>query len=208
MTDTAVHEELLYPYPDPPEPGTALDVAPGVKWLRMPVPGPLKHINLWLLADGDGWTVVDCGLPLDETIGHWERIFAGALDGRPVTRLIVTHWHPDHFGLCAWFAQRWQLDPWMTQGEWTTARAMYAPPFPHDAEHRLAFYRDNGVDAATLKTMSDPAAGLRRDVSAPPAFQRMSEGTPIVIGGRDWLPIIGRGHSPEHACLWARDPAC
>ena len=106
MNDVAPTPTLDYPFPDAPAPGAVAEVAPGVQWLRMPVPGPLRHINLWLLADDDGWTVVDCGLPSAETKAHWETIFSTALGGRPITRLIVTHFHTDHFGLCAWLCER------------------------------------------------------------------------------------------------------
>ena len=89
-------------------------VAPGVFWLRMPLPFVLNHINLWLLEDGAGWTIVDCGFATDEARGCWEKIFAGYLNGKPVTRVIVTHFHPDHIGLCDWLCQKFGVMPWIT----------------------------------------------------------------------------------------------
>ena len=53
---------LAFPLGDTlPEAGQCLPVAEGVFWLRLPLPFALNHINLWLLQDGDGWTLVDCG---------------------------------------------------------------------------------------------------------------------------------------------------
>ena len=99
---------LSYPFADTlPEPGTAMEVAPGVKWLRMALPFVLDHINLWLLEDGDGWTVVDCGIANDTTRESWERVFANELGGKPVRRVLVTHMHPDHIGLAHWLTERW-----------------------------------------------------------------------------------------------------
>src|SRR5678815_3683921 len=95
---------LRYPYADPPMPAGFREVAPGVHWLRMPLPFALEHINLWLLADGDGWTIVDCGFGTDETRALWQKIFAEQLGGKPITRVVVTHFHPDHCGLAAWLA--------------------------------------------------------------------------------------------------------
>ena len=86
--------------------GETLEVAPGIHWLRMPLPFALNHINLWLLKDGDGWTVVDTGVDTAEVRGHWEAVFEGLLDGRPIRRLIVTHFHPDHIALAGWLAGR------------------------------------------------------------------------------------------------------
>ena len=100
----AQESALHYPLGDTlPATGTTLEVAPGVRWLRMPLPFALDHINLWLLRDLqdgiDGWTIVDCGVASDATRAAWEQIFANELEGLPVLRVIVTHMHPDHIGL-------------------------------------------------------------------------------------------------------------
>ena len=87
-------DTLCYPYADPPMPAGLREVAPGAYWLRMPLPFALEHINLWLLADGDSWTIVDCGFGTDETRALWQKIFAEQLGGKPVTRVVVTHFIP------------------------------------------------------------------------------------------------------------------
>src|SRR6266480_3649667 len=113
---------LDHPWTEPPRPGTAIDVAPGIKWLRMPLPFQLNHINLWLLEDREGWTVVDTGVGLEETRALWERVFTGTFGGRPLTRVVVTHFHPDHMGNAGWLAERWRARLWCTQAEWLYAQ--------------------------------------------------------------------------------------
>lgn len=198
---------LHYPHPQGPEEGTVLEVAPGLHWVRMRMPFPPEHINLWLLDDGPGWTIVDCGLGLDTTRAAWERIFAERLDGRPVTRVIVTHFHPDHVGNAAWLGARWGVETWMTQTEWLSARAVHAPADDTDIAAKLDFYRRNGVAAADLETMRTPHnVFYRRMVPDLPArFVRLRAGQDFAIGGRRWRVLIGRGHAPEHACLWCED---
>src|SRR5437868_9429854 len=110
-------EMLEFPVAAPPAPGEADLIAPGVLWLRMPLPFALNHINLWLLEDGPGWTIVDCGFAGAETTGLWEQLFAAYLGGRSVRRIIVTHYHPDHIGLAGWLAERWQAPLWITEKE-------------------------------------------------------------------------------------------
>lgn len=206
MPNDAAAARLAYPYEAPPEPGTTREVAPGVHWLRMPLPFPPSHINLWLLADGPGWTIVDAGLGRDETKAHWEQIFATILADRPVTRVIVTHFHPDHLGLAAWLCARWNAPLWMTPGEWYMARSAHANGSPADVATRIAFYRGNGVDEAGIGPFAESHNLYRRGVpEIPPAFRRITGGVPIEIGGHAWLPVIGRGHAPEHACLWCPD---
>ena len=117
-------ELLHFPIATPPAPGEVIPIAPGVGWLRMPLPFALDHINLWLLDDGPGWTIVDCGFAGEQTTAHWEAIFAARLGGRPVTRIVVTHYHPDHIGLAGWLAERWDAPLWITEKEWLHARMM------------------------------------------------------------------------------------
>src|SRR4029453_16939717 len=113
---------LDHPWTEPPAPADIREVAPGITWLRMPLPFQLNHINLWLVEDGAGWKIVDTGVGLDDTRALWERVFATHLDGRPVRRVLVTHFHPDHMGNAGWLSARWQTELWCTQAEWLYAQ--------------------------------------------------------------------------------------
>ena len=93
--------KLEYPYDDHPAPGTTVEIAPGVRWLTMPMPGSLSHINLYLLEDKDGWFVVDTGLALPDVSEWWREIFRAELGRKPIIGVICTHMHPDHIGQAA-----------------------------------------------------------------------------------------------------------
>ncbi len=101
---------IEYPWPEPPRMGGIITVAPGIKWLRMPLPFRLDHINLYLLEEDKGWTVVDAGIGVDRTRELWQGVFDAELGGKPVTRVIVTHFHPDHMGNAHWLAERCGVD--------------------------------------------------------------------------------------------------
>lgn len=192
---------LDYPLEAIPAAGEPLTVAPGVRWLRMPLPFALDHINLWLLEDGDGWTVVDCGIATDETRALWQLIFQEHLGGRPIRRVVVTHYHPDHVGLAGWLTEHWSADLWMPRTEWLTARAL---SLAHDeeVEPSLGFYRRAGCDAEFLDGYVRRGAVYAKRVSPIPArYRRLADGEEIAIGGRRWRVVIGRGHAPEHALL-------
>ena len=197
---------IEHPWPEPPAGGETIEVAPGIQWLRMPLPFQLDHINLWLLADGDGWTIIDTGVALEPTRERWERIFATRLEGRRVRRVLVTHFHPDHIGNAAWLAERWRAELWCTQTEWLAAEYALRSRDEADLDRRVAYYRRNGVaeDAtATMRRRGNPYPLL---VSGLPfQFMPIAEGETVTIGGRAWRVITARGHSPEHACLWCEE---
>src|SRR6202035_606761 len=172
---TKMDGSLEFPVATPPAPGETVSIAPGVLWLRMPLPFALNHINLWLIEDGPGWTIVDCGFAGAETTGLWEQIFAGPLAGRPVRRIIVTHYHPDHIGLSGWLAEHWDAPLWITEKEWLHARMMTGEGAADYADAARIFARRAGLDAEESDIFAERHSSYRRGVpSVPPSYHRLS----------------------------------
>jgi glyoxylase-like metal-dependent hydrolase (beta-lactamase superfamily II) len=193
-----------YPFAAPPEPGQSLEVAPGVRWVRMPLPFSLKWINLWALEDGDGWTIIDTGMPTGETKTHWRTLLEGDLGGKPVKRVIVTHMHPDHIGLAGWFHRKFQCPLWMTRLEYVSCRMLVADTGREAPEAGVEFYRGAGWSQEEIDRYVERFGGFGRAISQlPDAFHRVEDGQVIRIGDHDWTVVTGSGHSPHHACLWA-----
>jgi glyoxylase-like metal-dependent hydrolase (beta-lactamase superfamily II) len=185
-----------------PEAGTAVTVAPGILWVRMPLPFALDHINIWLLEDDAGWTIVDTGIGSNRTRDHWERIFATSLGGKPVIRVIATHFHPDHVGLATWLVERWDAEFCSSLAEWLLGRALSQEDPEAMVRTGLAFYRRAGLDDASLGVLAERGNAYARGVdSLPPVLRRLRAGDKLSIGGTEWQVVIGGGHSPEHVCL-------
>ena len=200
--------ELTYPLGDAlPAPGGVLDVAPGVRWVRMGLPFALDHINLWLLRDEidgkAGWTIVDSGICNDATKAHWEAVFADQLDGLPVLRLIVTHFHPDHMGLAHWLTERWGVRLWMSATDYNLARLSSGTTMGVGGGPAADFFAAHGLsDADSLDKIRARSNHYASMVPAvPPSYRRLMDGSVLSIGGRDWRCIAGYGHAPEHLSL-------
>jgi glyoxylase-like metal-dependent hydrolase (beta-lactamase superfamily II) len=199
----AAHDPLSYPISEAPAPGALIAVAPGVYWLRMPLPFVLNHINLWLLEDGDGWTIVDCGFATDEARGCWEQIFAQHLGGKPVTRVIVTHFHPDHIGLCDWLCSKHRVIPWMTKAEFLQAHAVHKRAGGTEPEYVRELMMRHGLDEARMQWIDMRENLYPRGVpSLPQAHRRIHDNQTIAIGAHSWRVMVGHGHAPEHASLY------
>ena len=80
--------KLRYPFDEHPKPGTTVELAPGVRWLTMPMPGSLAHINLYLLEDTRGWYIVDTGMATEETTQLWHDIFRSELGNKPINDMV------------------------------------------------------------------------------------------------------------------------
>jgi len=195
---------LDYPHDQPPAPAFPQEVAPGVFWLRMSLPFQLDHINLWLLRDGPGWVIVDTGFASDESCRLWEQVLAG-LDG-PVTRLIVTHFHPDHLGLATWLMERTGAPLHMTAGEFLTAHAVWSEVGGHGARFLVDQFRQHGLGSELLEKFAERGSGYRRAVPAlPDHYRRLHDDGDLMIDKRSWRVVVGHGHAPEHAALYCRE---
>ena len=200
--------ELHYPLGDRvPAPGEAIDVAPGVRWLRMPLPFALDHINLWLLRDRqdgrDGWAIVDCGIASDATRAAWEQVFALALDGLAVLRVICTHMHPDHVGLAHWLTERWGVRLWMSGSDWNAARISSRETTGFGGDAAAAFFASHGLtdpDAlARVRARRNYYASMVPAV--PDQFRRLMDGDRLRFSDVPWRCLVGYGHAPEHMSL-------
>jgi len=193
---------LEYPFDDLPATGEALPVAPGVYWLRMPLPMALNHINLWALEDGAGWTLVDTGMQTSQIAAAWESLLQGPLAGVRVTRVICTHMHPDHVGMAGWLTRRFDCPFWITRLEYVTCRMLVADTGREAPPDALRFYKAAGWQASDLEHYKARFGGFGKLVHAlPDSFHRVRDGDQIRVGNRIWRAVVGRGHSPEHLCL-------
>jgi glyoxylase-like metal-dependent hydrolase (beta-lactamase superfamily II) len=211
VSGTYSHRGLTYPLGrHGPETGELISIAEGIGWARLPVPGSLRHINVWVLDDGDasgsgatGVALVDTGLDLPASREAWEALLEGPLAGREVTRVIVTHFHPDHIGLAGWLTRRFGVPLWITREEWLFARMLSVDVREAPPPEAISHWRAAGWNAEQVD--SEVSRGWGRFASAvsevPQSFVRMRDGDRLRIGQRDWNVVVGSGHCPEHACL-------
>jgi glyoxylase-like metal-dependent hydrolase (beta-lactamase superfamily II) len=195
-----------------PELGQALEVAPGIWWIRMALPFALDHINLWLLADQEetptgvrhGWTVVDCGVTNPGTQEAWRQVMAGPMKGLPILRVVVTHMHPDHMGLAHWLCEQFNAPLWMSAAEYQAALLASTGASNFGGLSTQKFFADHGWrEPADQQQIKDRVSYYAKMVpTVPEAYHRLMHDRALQMGGRTWRCISGWGHSPEHMALY------
>ncbi len=198
-------DTLHFPHALAPEPGQFTEVAPGLLWMKLDLPFALNHVNIFLVEDDDGWALIDTGIGNTATRALWDRLLAGGLEGRRISRLIVTHYHPDHAGLAGWLAERCDLPLLMTRTEYLTSQNLRHNPAATDAPAHRAFYAANGLDQAAAEAVTVRGHGyLRLTTDLPASYTRLVAGEFLHVGGRTFEILTGGGHSPEQAMLLCR----
>jgi glyoxylase-like metal-dependent hydrolase (beta-lactamase superfamily II) len=184
----------------PPAFGAAQPIADGVRWLRIPLPMELNHINVWLMDDGDGWLLVDTGMAQDVCRQAWMELEARVLDGRPLRRIFVTHDHPDHMGLAPWLAERHGAAVWMSaHAHRSSGEFLATEPAALEARMR-AFLHHHGVETRD----AEPARGDHRAWFGgwPALAHAPADGDVVAAGGGQWQVIETGGHCGGHLCLY------
>lgn len=202
MTKTSIE----YAFEERPELGESIEIFPGIRWLRMPLPFMLGHINLWLLEDDDSWTIVDTGLYTQTTRDCWDKVIAEQLNNKPVGRVLVTHLHPDHVGCAGWLTERFAVPLWMSREEYLLCRILVADTGKPAPEVGIEFYAAAGFPESAIERYEKTFGQFGSVVAPlPQAYHRLQDGMQFMIGKYQWRVIIGQGHSVEHACLFCEE---
>jgi glyoxylase-like metal-dependent hydrolase (beta-lactamase superfamily II) len=199
---------LRFPFETPPDPGAAVEVAEGILWLRLPLPMALDHVNVYALADSDGWTLIDTGMNSRKSREIWTAALAGPLAGKPVARVLLTHHHPDHVGLVGWFQDRGAA-LLTTRTAWLYARMLTLDVQDRPSAQSMHFYTRAGMPAEMLAKRATERPFNFADVVAPMplGFTRVDEGQTLTLAGRRWRVRLGQGHAPDHITLWSEEDA-
>ncbi len=195
------------PWEAPPAHGEAIEVATGVLWIRLPLPMALDHVNIYALYEGGSWTIVDTGIHSSRSIALWESVLEGPLQGKLVSRVILTHHHPDHIGMAGWLMARFGAELLTTRTAWLMARMLILDEEERPTEQALAYWRSAGMDAEIYETRKTDRPYNFADVChpIPVGYTRVQQDDVLRMARRDWDVHIGNGHAPEHLTLWSRD---
>lgn len=198
------HAKLVFPFARP-DTGKLVEVADGILWTQFPLPFALNHVNVYFIRDGEGWAVVDTGIGDERTYALWREIVANVLPGGRLTRLIVTHFHPDHIGAGSWLIHEYGLPLYMSRSEYLYNIVLHRSDKTVIQTYR-DFYTLRGLSPekaeAILKAGHDY---VDRTAPMPPIYHALEDGDEIEIGGRRFEILTGGGHSWDQLMLLQRE---
>jgi glyoxylase-like metal-dependent hydrolase (beta-lactamase superfamily II) len=192
---------------DIPTPGEVRPILPGLFRARMPLPFPPGHVNVWFFEHDGGFLAVDTSVAGRSSRELWDQVLAHPnLGGKQLTGLLITHFHPDHIGLCGWLCERFGLLPTMTRIEWLQARSLWFDSGPDMMAQQASFYTAAGCAPEYISFVEQRGPLYQRAVAElPRSFHAIKAGGSMRIGGAEWRVLTGAGHSPDMACLYNAD---
>ncbi len=198
---------LEFPFTQKPQEYNPVVIEEGVLWFRLPLPMALDHVNVFVFEDGNGWTIIDTGFYTERCVDIWQKIIHQHLAPKPITRVIITHYHPDHIGMAGWFRTKYNAEIITTQISWLFARMLVLDVQDVHTQESLSYFQKAGLSSEELEERKNARPFNFADVvhTIPLGYNRIAEGDLIPIGKRNWRVIIGNGHAPAHATFWAED---
>jgi glyoxylase-like metal-dependent hydrolase (beta-lactamase superfamily II) len=172
-----------------------LEVSEGIWLIGLPLPFPVGAINVYLIRSRDGFLLLDCGLKTNAC----REALAAALDAlgiawSAIRQIVVSHLHPDHFGLAAELRRRSGAHVLMHRAE----AELVAPHFL-DRDFfswHTGWLEENGVPAAESATISQASLGVAELVDVPEADRQLEDGDRLPIAGGELEAMWSPGHSP------------
>ena len=200
---------LEHPHETGPAAGELVELLDGIYWKRIPIPFELNHINVWLLEEENSFTLVDTGIFAEHAVSLWQDFLKGGLRGKPLGRVIVTHFHPDHIGMASWLldASGAQYRTSKETEEMSTflLENSDAPP----GEDRETFYKQHGVNNVSLFEDFFRGKYYSEIISGKAACDaHLQHGEKIRVGGDEWQVLMAYGHAPGHVTLFSPQKNC
>ena len=194
--------KLAFPHPSAPAPNSVVPIAPGIVWIRLALPFALDHVNVYLIEDGGGWALVDTGIRDDRTIAAWEELLDGELRDKPISRLIVTHFHSDHSGMAGWLCRRLRVPLYITHTEYLRSAALLQERHSDTSESWNRFYQRAGLSAERTGLIARSGHRYMQHTTGLIPARILAAGDALTIGQRKWHALTGAGHSPEQLMLY------
>jgi glyoxylase-like metal-dependent hydrolase (beta-lactamase superfamily II) len=186
----------------PPLPGTAVDTSGDLRWIRLPLPGAPGHINVWLAPGRRHRVLIDTGMNHPDTHAAWQALAVSERLEQELEAILVTHHHPDHFGMAAHLAARHGVPVRMSAPARLAAGSSLQGPAGGHGEAFADYRQTWDVDFAAL-LMRAKAAGVfaRFTTGLPAESAAITDGERIAELRDPWRASLHFGHAEGHVCL-------
>ncbi len=181
------------------------EIYPGIHWLKLPITveqSNLTHVNVYLIKGTKGYLLVDSGWNTDESFTTFHNyLLKHGLSFLDIKQILITHVHPDHYGMAGRIKQLSGAEIMMHHIEKDFIRPRYI-----NMNELLALtdkaLTANGASAKEMEVLRDASLGLENFVVPTLPDTTLHDGEIIKTGLFTFRVIWTPGHSSGHLCLY------
>ncbi|QSF47932.1 MBL fold metallo-hydrolase [Paenibacillus tianjinensis] len=175
----------------------------GILQVSVPMDPPLRQVNCYIVTEPQGGiTVIDPGPHTQEAELAWEGVLDELdLSWDHIRKIVVTHHHPDHYGLAGWLQSRSGSRVWMSERAHAEARMSWGGAATLNEALPLLFLR-HGMPEEWIRGIREHLVSFLPQVTPQAEVSYIDAAVPVVIGGREWTPVLTGGHAPGHVSLY------
>jgi glyoxylase-like metal-dependent hydrolase (beta-lactamase superfamily II) len=182
-----------------------VQVAEGIFQVQLPLPFPLRIVHSYVLRDGDSWAIIDTGINYPAGRAAWQAALAELeIAPKTIRRIILTHAHPDHYGMAGWLAEQSGASVQLAPLEQEFARTVWHAGAANE-QAIVDFFRAHGMPAELAEQVRHSMAETRAMTLPWPATSLIDPSTSIQIGARRFQVIATPGHSDQHLVFYCAE---
>ncbi|OPH48628.1 hydrolase [Paenibacillus ferrarius] len=169
--------------------------------VKVPLPFPLRWVNAYLIRGDNGYTVMDPGLHTPDAEALWLQVLQERGIGfEHVEQIVLTHHHPDHYGMAGWFQERTGAPVLLSETGYAQVQLLWGAEQPMSALLLKLFAR-HGFPQDGLDEMTKHMVSFVEMVSPQPQVTLLREG-PVRLGNRVYEAIETPGHAAGHLVFY------
>jgi len=183
-----------------------MQVLNGVHQIKIPAPGNASWtINAYVIEGSNGHILVDSGWDSQESL--WalqEGIRAANLKLRDIKKVVITHIHPDHYGLSSKIKQICGAQLAIHKIDADIVFPRYKD-FNELVKKVTVLLQQNGVPDDELPQLKEASLWMNKYVTPTTPDVKLEDGDTISNDSFEFEVLWTPGHSPGHVCLYEQD---
>ncbi|HEY2495414.1 MAG TPA: MBL fold metallo-hydrolase [Paenibacillus sp.] len=177
----------------------------GITQVKISMSYPLRWVNSYVLQGTSGVAIIDPGPRSREAEEEWSKALGGmGLTVLDVSEVLLTHHHPDHYGLAGWIQTQSSCRVYMSQRAYEETLLTWGSAAT--LNHELpSWFRQHGLPELLINQIVEHMEVFLSQVSPQPEVTLLEEGVAFEFGGRSWIPVETGGHAPGHISLYDKE---